>query len=270
MKVKREICIAGKVIDITVKVPSGNHRSKRNPKINITKEKVQKNNERLAAKNLCRLFNANCDSSWWHDTLTYEFVKSVPEAKKIFNNFKSRVKRECKKIGIEFKWIVTTEFKNKRIHHHLITNAPLDMVKKQWREGHVLPRPLDEGPNYVRLAEYIIKETKKTFREGEAPKTRYSHSRNLIIPEVKVEYVEEKMLFEDPKPWKGYFIDTDTLRRYEHPITKLEHLEYTMVSLKESPRVKRYYKGKKKAKENFNRYINSIEKQISLFDDRLV
>ena len=268
MRVIRETCVSGAVIDVTVRVPSGNHKRPRGQKKDITKEKVQKNNDRMTAKKLTRIINANFDKNCWHDTLTYAAEPTVEEAKKTLKNFIARARRQMKKLGIKFNWIVATEYLNERIHHHFITNAPLEVIKQCWNEGHVLPRPLDDGPNYNKLAEYIIKETTKSFRAEDSEfGSRYSHSRNLLIPVPQVEEVSEKQLFEDPKPRKGYYIDQDSVRRFEHPITGLEHLEYTMISLDEEPRIKKYYKGKKKAREEkYDKYINYTEEQQSLWE----
>ena len=95
---------------------------------------------------------------------------------------------------------------------------------------------------------------------------RYSHSRGLIIPRPNIEEVGEEQLFKDPKPRKGYYIDWDTVRRFEHPITGLEHLEYMMIAIDEEPRIKKYYKGKPKNREENRGYINYEEEQQSLWD----
>ena len=87
----------------------------------------------------------------------------------------------------------------------------------------------------------------------------------MYIPEVRVEKVSDKQLFEEPKAFKGYYIDQDSVRRYEHPVTGLPHLEYQMISLTEEPRIKKYYKGKIKTREeDLRKYINYIEEQMSL------
>lgn len=267
MKVIRETCVAGNVIDVTIKVTSGLHSSIRKPKMNITSEKVQRNNDRQAAKKLARIINANFDKNSWHDTLTYKNAPSTEEAKAELKRFIDRAAYAMKKAHKEFKWVVTTEYVGKRIHHHFITNAPLDIIRSKWGNGKVLPRPFDDQKNYYKLAEYIIKETAGSFRESDSPfGLRYSHSRNLVIPEVKVEVVSEANLSNDPKPLKGYYIDQDTVRRYEHPITGLEHIEYMMIAIDEEPRIKKYYRGKRKTREeNYKRYINEINEQQSLF-----
>lgn len=267
MKVIREICIAGKVIEGVVKVPSGRHTKKRQPKLVVTKEAVQKNNDRLAETNLRRLFNANCNCTWNHDTLTYAKQPTLEQALKILKNFIARIRRKMKKLGRDFKWIVATEATN-RVHHHIVSNAPLEIMRETWREGHVLSRPCDDGPDYRKLAAYIIKETTKTFRQEDCPlKSRYSHSRNLIIPVVKVEEVSPMMLLRDPKPFKGYYIESDSIKRYEHPITGLMHLEYVMIAEDVEPRLKYWSKGNKKKREiDYSKYINYYEEQGSIFE----
>ena len=264
MRVIRETCVAGKVIDISVRVSSGRHKGKRESRQFVSPESVQKNNDRLAAKTLARIINANQGPDWSHTTLTYREEPDPEEAKKELSKFMARMRYAMKKEGKEFKWIVATEYKGHRLHHHILTNAPKEMMEKKWKAGWVLSNQFDNNPDKSKLAEYIIKESKNAFRDEESPfGTRYSHSRNLIIPEVKIEEVSERLLWDDPKAWKGYFIDKDSVRRYEHPITGLEHLEYRMIADTEEPRIKKYYKGRKKLREeDFSRYINYSEEQM--------
>lgn len=170
MKVVREICVAGKVIDVTIKVSSGNHKGKRADKLYATEEKVQKNNDRLAGKKLARIFNANFGKDAAHVTLTYkEEPDTLEEAKQILNRFMNRMRAAMKKMGIEFKWVIATEFKGKRVHHHLITDAPRELIEKKWKEGFCFYQPFDNNPNRNKLAEYIIKESKHTFRDDSSP-----------------------------------------------------------------------------------------------------
>jgi len=268
MRVIREVCVSGKVIDVTVKVPSGHHSDQRAPRREITPEKVQKNNEKLAAKKLTRIINANFDRNSSHDMLTYagKTTPSPEEAVKLFDKFIRKLRREMQKHGLELKWVMSTEYATKRIHHHFITNAPTEMVEDLWQYGEVIRSPFLKDPNRYKLGEYIIKETSSTFRLKDCPfSCRYRHSRNLVMPKPQIEEVDARQLSDDPVAWKGYYIDPNTVRRYEHPITGLEHLEYMMISLDEKPRLKKYYKGKTKRREdNYQRYINHIEEQLSL------
>ena len=94
MKVVRETCIAGKTIDRTIKVTSGNHRNRRAPKSNITSEQVRKNNDRMAVKHLMRLLNANFTGGDLHVVLTYEIEADQQQAKKDRNAFINPQKRD--------------------------------------------------------------------------------------------------------------------------------------------------------------------------------
>ncbi|MDO4460831.1 MAG: hypothetical protein Q4C42_12280, partial [Clostridia bacterium] len=66
---------------------------------------------------------------------------------------------------------------------------------------------LDDTGNYTALAEYLIKETTKTFREEDSLyKRRYSCSANLTKPVVKKEEVDPSELWDAPEPIEGYYI----------------------------------------------------------------
>ena len=247
MKIIREICIAGAVIDVIVKSNASSAAKTRQPKCNPTREAVIKNNDRIAERNLARLLNANFYPGDWHVTLTYAGDEpSQAAAKKIIKNFKKRMKREYEKLGLEFRWIEVTEFKNHRIHHHMVVSyIDLQIIKRQWPYGTVRVTSLNRSRNYRKLAEYLVKETSKTMREpGNETKKRWSASRNLVRPVVKREIVTVRKLFESPKSFKGYEIDQGSVHRYEHPFTGLEHLEYMMLSTDPVPRLKTWRKGK--------------------------
>lgn len=268
MKVVRDICVAGKVIDVEIKVPSGNHKGKRAAKTCITSEKVEKNNERLAEKQLTRLINANFSHKDSHIVLTYKIAPTQKQAAASLKKFLRKLRDEFKKMGMELKYIVVTEFVNKRIHHHLIINTQdTALLTKLWKEGYVNMKALDESGDYAKLASYFIKESRHTFRyEGSQHKRRYSHSRNLIKPKVKRQEVSEKLLWEDPKPIDGYYIPKDSVRRYEHPVTGLEYLEYRMVALGRPRRYKVWPKGKTvSSRESFT--VDYREEQEAFMTD---
>lgn len=248
-RVIRETCIAGAVIDRCIKAsfPRGGKRKK---KEKVTSDAVKKNNDMLALKNLTRLINLNFYPGDLHTTLTYAKELSPEEANNELEKWIKRMRREYKKLDKEFYYIAVTEFKNKRIHHHVVMNyIDFQVINRQWKMGRIRCTPLDKTRNYRVLAEYLIKETQKTFREPEnATKRRWKPSRNLKRPVVKREWVSISQLFQnldDIKPLKGYEIDRDTLRKYTNPVTKLEHLEYQMVSNEAVPRLSVWRKGKK-------------------------
>lgn len=262
-KTVRETTIAGKTILRNLKISSGNHRGKRKEKKMISKESVKKNNYRLAICNLTILLNANFYESSAHFTLTYAGeAPSKKEATNKMKNFLRKLRRKFKKKNADLKYIAVTEYENKRIHHHVVMNTTdTDLIKTTWDCGFVHSTPLDNTGNYKKLAEYLIKETEKSFRNNDSvSKQRYSPSRNLYRPITKREYVSDKELFEDPKPLEGYYIPKDEIRRFEHPVTELPHLEYIMIAEDKPRRYKTWPRGKAvKIREWFK--VNHVEEQ---------
>lgn len=235
LKAVKETCIAGKTIMQTLKITSGNHGKKRAAKKNITPEKVRENNDRLALKKFTQMLNANFKHGDMHVTLTYENLLSFKEIKKTFDDFIRELRKEMRKDGKELVFVHVIECEHTRPHHHIVINtSDIELVAKLWKYGHIHSSPLDDTGEYSKLAAYLLKETQKTFRTGENPyKRRYSTSRNIIRPVTKREYIDPEELLDEPKPIKGYYIPKNLNRRFEHPVTGIEHLEYTMVALGE-------------------------------------
>ena len=270
-RVIRETCIAGAVIDRCIKAsfPRGEKRKK---KEKATSDAVKKNNDMLALKNLTRLINLNFYPGDLHTTLTYAEELSPEEANSELEKWIKRMRREYKKLDKEFYYIAVTEFKNKRIHHHVVMNyIDFQVINRQWKMGRIRCTPLDKTRNYRVLAEYLIKETQKTFREPEnATKRRWKPSRNLKRPVVKREWVSISQLFQnldDIKPLKGYEIDRDTLRKYTNPVTKLDHLEYQMVSNEAVPRLSVWRKGKKVNRNETYRKMDEMRQMDMELED---
>ena len=264
MKVVKEVWVAGRTIGVAIKLSTGDHTKKRAPKKNITSEKVRRNNNRLSARNLTMLINANFGKDDAHYTLTHELEVTQKQAAKERTNFLRRLSARFKKAGKELKYIAVTEYKNKRIHHHILINSSdLELIEEVWGKGHVHCTKLDDSGDYQELAEYLIKETQKTFREKDSVhKSRYSASRNLVKPVIKREEdVDIRELFKDPKPIEGYYIPAGRIRRYTHPVTGLEYLEYTMVAIDKPRRYKVWPRGKVvKGSEYYK--INYEEEQL--------
>ena len=200
-------------------------------------EDREKWNYTAACKKLKRIINANFGEGDFSVTLTYKLEERLPdeEAKKEITNFLKRIKREYKKRGYELKWIYTTEQRKKSIHHHLILNSIPEtarLLTKHWKKGFVRISPLDSTGDYKDLADYIIKETDKTFRDPDsADKQRYSRSRNLIIPEPHKKIITAKTFRKEPKPIKGYYIDKDSIFIGQNPVTGYSYMTYTMVRI---------------------------------------
>lgn len=229
-----EICRAGKTIEHIIKLPSGNHTGKRSKKSEKTPEEVQKYNDLVAERNLRRLVNHNFSEGDCHFTFTYAEVPDPERAQKDLENFFRRLRRKMQKQEKELKYVAVTEFENKRIHHHIIMNlADIKLVSKTWTKGHVRASILDDSGDYTLLANYLIKETQKTFRKEEnVKKRRYSASRNLERPTVIRKRISAKKLYEDPTPTDGYQVIKDSIQIYENPITGCDTLEYREILLR--------------------------------------
>ena len=82
MKAIREIWIAGKTIGVVMKLSTGDHTKKRGARQNVTAEKVRRNNDRLAKRNLTMLINANFGEGDAHYTCTHAVEVTQEQAKK--------------------------------------------------------------------------------------------------------------------------------------------------------------------------------------------
>ena len=265
----REICIAGAVIDVVIKFSCRVQKTTRASKNNPSREAVVNYNQRTAERKLARLLNANFVPGDWHCTLTYAGIEPMmPEAKKELDNFIRRMKREYKKADREFRWVAVTEYHHHRIHHHVVMSyIDAEVIAKQWRGGHVRFTALDRTRNYTKLARYLVKETSNTMKlSGSEVKKRWSASRNLVRPVIKREIVEPSVLYETPKALKGYEIDQETVHKYEHPFTGIEHLEYSMHSTDPVPRLKTWRKGKVVEREETYRRATEIQIDMSSLD----
>ena len=202
----RQRTYAGLSMELEVRARNrkGNlHREKRQ---NPTPEAMQNYNDKMAERNLRLLIGTNFGKGCGHFVLTYDGeTPDIHTAKdKIVPNFVERLRRRLKKQGKELKYIIVTEYEAKRIHHHMILNTlDLEMVTDVWREGFVRVTPLDRSGDYRRLAHYLIKETKRTFRKYGGK--RWSPSKNLEKPKFeKPKEVKRWNVNKPPREYKGY------------------------------------------------------------------
>lgn len=211
---------------------------KRNAKINQTKESVKKNNKRKAVDRLRRLIKANFENGY-HVVLTYD-KDNRPDrirAEKELKNFVRRMKYRFNKSGEEFKYILVTEYENKAIHHHLIINDSDQInvnrtMAEQWsRNGHVNYTMLYVDEEVETLAEYLIKETDKTFRDDECTKQRYTRSRNLIEPVCTQTILKGNTFQNNPSVPAVYALKKDTLINGVSDITGYPYQKYTLYKI---------------------------------------
>lgn len=263
----RETIVAGNTIMRALRPTTtgrGRKGEKRAPRSKPSSEAVKAVNKRNAERKLTALLNHNFRGGDFHLTLTYSGDEpSKEEAKKNLNGFIRKIRRWAQENMVDWKYIVVTEYENKRIHHHLVCTAMnVDVIEQAWKHGFVNFKTLDRNGNYKRLAEYLIKETDKTFRLPDSvSKRRWSGSRNLVMPEVRRELTNYRELNESIVPVVGYQIDEDSIRRYDHRILGVECLEYIMVAI-DKPRYKRWYKGKRVDYERHYKEEWELQEQI--------
>lgn len=238
----------GKWIEVE-KVFSGRYgkRVKPSEKRQPTPEEMAKVNERNAAKKLRRKIARNFGAGDYHVVLTYKGEPPGKEGaaeklRKVLRNLQNWYKRR----GGELKYIKVTEYKRKRIHHHIIINnmeGCMQKLRELW-EGGVYPSVMYEEGGYEELANYLIKETKLTMKEMEAPcKLRYSCSRNLAEPEKETEIVKAEKWVETPIPKKGFWIPKNSVVNGISVKTGRKYQYYTMVPIEQI--------GKKENKEEY-------------------
>ena len=237
--------------------------------IEAKKKKMQTHNELEAIKELDRILQANFTEDDQHVVLTYrdDCIPTVEENRKILNNFLSRTRRFFKKNKCEFKYVIATEWNAKRIHHHIVCNSipGVNMAKeimRLWGNGGAHLTPLYEDKNYKGLSEYLVKETKKTFRDDDNPyKQRYSCSRNLLRPEPEVKIVHANTWSKDIKVPKslrdqGYYLDRDSVR-YWIDWEGYVNTEYKFVKPSDKE-MKREQRCEKQNEEYIRRYVDSF------------
>ena len=133
-----------------------------------------------------------------------------------------KLARKLKRRGIELFYMQMTERGDYGgLHHHIIfrNNFDVGLLKDLWPYGKVI---IDDvySENLIRLAGYFTKGRK------EENEKRYSRSRNLIIPEPKVEVMSRSSWTKEPKPKRGYEI-YDLYNGY-HEIIGYEYQRYIM------------------------------------------
>ena len=224
---------AGKTVEVkkTFSARYGKSGS-RGETIRHTSDAQEAVNRRNAIGELRRTLNANFSPGDWHAMLTYpQAIPPTPEqAKRDMNLFLRKLRAHYRKQGRELKYVQATEYKRKRIHHHIVLPSlvcGIAPVKGIWKdllaETYYTPEErergeplyirfrvsiLDDSGQYGKLAEYLIKETDKSRNDPDAIcKRRYRQSRNLIHPKPMVEIIDAKRWREEAAQRKGYYID---------------------------------------------------------------
>lgn len=188
----------------------------RSPNCGHSSEAQKKVNDRRAEETIRWDIETNFRKGDLHVVLHYaDKERTLEQAEEDLAKFKRQLRQDCKKAGIELKYISCTETKRMtNIHHHLIMNKiELSLIENAWEKivgiGGVSVRPLDSRKNHAKLASYLVKESKstETRRDEEEPvkrKKRFSKSRNLKKPKISYQIVAASSWRKDPRPHKGY------------------------------------------------------------------
>ncbi len=254
--------ITGSVIEVE-KYYTCKYKSKkvsRMPKVNSSSEQMQKVNERNAIKKLRRLVNSNFTENDMHLVLTYEYLKkpdTTEAAKKDIAKFLRNLKRAYSKKGHELKYISVAEYSKKSVHFHLVITKGLnyDEISAVWGKGRIHVNPLDGSGDYSQLAEYLIKQSRKTFNDPERAiyKKRWSGSKNLIKPEPIIEIAKADSWREVPTAPAGYIVMTDSIYTDVSDITGYPFQYYKCIAIDNKAQermMKRYGKRQRNRKNN--------------------
>lgn len=226
---------AGRIIEVQKYYAArfGGHSRTRSPNREKTPADVERVNEKNAIEKLRWLINANFGYGDYHLILTYRTEarpKSKDEMRENVEVFLRHARKLYRCAGKVLRYAQATECKSKAPHHHLVITG-FDLMKLQeiWPHGRIRCYPLDNSGDYTVLAQYIIKETRKTFRENLSPwGKRWCASRNLVQPEIKTEVVHAESWRKAPKAIKGYILVPDSVEVGVHEVTGQAWQRYWM------------------------------------------
>lgn len=175
---------------------------KRGDKVKPTKEEQKKVNTRAAERKLRLLLNANFGYGDYHLELDYIRKKGQPDRsreqmRKDMDIFLRELRKECKKAGIELKYVHVMEIgKRGARHHHLVIN--------------------------------------RTEADGALQGKRWNCSKNLVRPEPEIRIISDRAWFKsEPTAIKGYYVDKDSVSKGVHSpeYYGYGYMRYTLVKL---------------------------------------
>lgn len=248
---KRITVVAGKTI-ITRLTDSSRIKTEkgRRPKTNPTPAAVAKINAINQERELTAKLNASFRPNDRWLTLSVDEGTTAEEAMDRIYRFKRGLQRYCAKNELPYRLVETMGIgrRSGKPHFHVILNQeiPWEIITRYWQQIHVFSRPLT-GWNYQKIAKYMLKNAAESKDVRGKCKKAFRCSRQVVRPQPKMEVMKRQPAsydIEDLKPRKGYDIDRDSIRAYEHPITGVACLEYIEVSREPEPRIARYSRGK--------------------------
>lgn len=210
--------------------------------VNRTKEAQARVNDRRAEENLRWILNANFKAGDLHVVLHYvDKPQELDKAEADKREFLRLLRREVKKLGKEWKYIACTETKRMtNIHHHVILPAlPIELLQELWERvsgGNLSLRPLDKRGNHGKLANYLMKETRRTverWRERGVRYKRFSRAQGMEMPVIEYRTIHAGKWNKLPKARKGWQLWKDengeTVRTGWHEVSGWPWMEYTEI-----------------------------------------
>lgn len=189
---------------------------KRQAKTKPTPAAVRKQNQRRREENAERMIHANFNEGDLVRTLTFAKDKrpaDMKEAQKIFRNFYNRLRKAYRKEGFELCWMANIECTERNAWHvHMICNrikGASELIKDLWFEmGGVHDQILkDLIRSGKKLGAYITKTPESTEPgEHKVTEAKFSHSRNLEIPEAEEKVISGWKMTDKPRPPKGFYL----------------------------------------------------------------
>ena len=216
-----------------------------------TPEEMKRANQRRKEEKARRLIWANFEPGDYVRTLTFKKDRrpaDMKEAQSIKAKFLRQLAREYGKRFYKLLWIANIECPPRGAWHiHLICNrieGGGDIIKDLWRQyGGVYDQELADIQGKD-IGAYITK-SPDSADDGEHKviESKYSHSRNLTVPEPKRTEISGWRMSDAPRMPKGFYLDKDSM--YEGVnMAGYQYRTYIIRRLVPKPRNRRT-KGKK-------------------------
>ena len=171
-------------------------------------------------------------------------VRLRPEdVQKQVKNFLRELRKVYAKAGKIMRYIFSVGIGGRgAIHFHMVLpKIDTEVVEEVWQicmGDFECPYPqvnfqhLDRSHNYRKLAAYIVKNGKEAMDDPDRRvyNKRYCPSRNLKQPIIKTIVRESGGWSKTPRPAKGYYIDTDSVRT-EETLGGYPYQSYAMIRL---------------------------------------
>lgn len=192
---------------------------KRQAKTKPTPAAVRRQNQRRKEGQAERMISANFTEGDLVRTLTFardRRPQDMKEAQKIFKDFYTRLRKAYRKEGYELVWMANIECTERGAWHiHMICNrikGASEIIKDIWDHGGVYDQTLkDLIRSGKRLGAYITKTPESTEPgEHKVTESKFSHSRNMEIPEPEENVISGWKMTDRPRPPKGYYLEKES------------------------------------------------------------